>query len=157
MKELKVIESISDLMTGDLVTYIGTEGLKIPGFTPFKEYYIQGNDGYEVILINDNSEICKVNFDNIKNQFRLPVDKEDKVNHPSHYTWLKEKCGIEVIDIIRHLDFDLGNSIKYILRAGRKPIETENKSDFYAGTIQDLKKAVWYLNDKIKMLEENER
>lgn len=76
----------------------------------------------------------------------------DNVNHPPHYTWLREKCGIEVIDITRHLDFDLGNAIKYILRAGRKPIETENKSDFYAGAIQDLKKAVWYLNDKIEML-----
>ena len=44
----------------------------------------------------------------------------DQVNHPSHYTWLKDKCGIEVIDITRHLDFDLGNAIKYILRAGKK-------------------------------------
>lgn len=77
------------------------------------------------------------------------------VSHPSHYAWLKEKCGIEVIDITRHLDFDTGNAIKYILRAGRKPLKSENKSDFYAGAIQDLKKAVWYLNDKIKMLEEN--
>ena len=33
---------------------------------------------------------------------------EDMVNHPSHYTWLKEKCGIEVIDITRHMDFNLG-------------------------------------------------
>ena len=38
----------------------------------------------------------------------------DKVNHPSHYTWLKDKCGIEVIDITRHMDFNLGNAIKYI-------------------------------------------
>ena len=45
---------------------------------------------------------------------------EDRVSHPSHYSWLKELCGIEVIDITRHLDFDLGNAIKYILRAGRK-------------------------------------
>ena len=45
---------------------------------------------------------------------------EDKVNHPSHYIWLKELCGIEVIDITRHLDFDLGNAVKYILRSGKK-------------------------------------
>ena len=32
---------------------------------------------------------------------------DDKVNHPSHYTWLKDLCGIEVIDIIRHMDFNL--------------------------------------------------
>ena len=37
------------------------------------------------------------------------MQKEDKVNHPSHYLWLKDKIGIEVIDITRHMDFDLGN------------------------------------------------
>lgn len=46
--------------------------------------------------------------------------KIDNVNHPLHYTWLKNKCGIEVIDITRHMDFCLGNAIKYILRAGHK-------------------------------------
>ena len=80
--------------------------------------------------------------------------KENKVEHPSHYTWLKDKCGIEVIDITRHLDFDLGNAIKYILRAGRKPIINENLSDdFHRAAIQDLKKALFYINDKIDMLE----
>ena len=43
----------------------------------------------------------------------------DPVNHPPHYNWLKDKCGVEVIDIVRHLDFDTGNAIKYILRAGK--------------------------------------
>lgn len=66
----------------------------------------------------------------------------DSVNHPNHYTWLKDKCGIEVIDITRHLDFDLGNALKYILRAGKKE-----------DAIQDLEKAIWYIQDKIKMLE----
>ena len=49
--------------------------------------------------------------------YEAPNDKapDDKVNHPSHYTWLKDLCGIEVIDITRHMDFNLGNSIKYIL------------------------------------------
>lgn len=69
----------------------------------------------------------------------------DNVHHPQHYSWLKDKCGVEVIDITRHLDFDLGNAIKYILRAGRKK-----------DAIEDLKKAIWYLEDKIKILE-NER
>lgn len=82
------------------------------------------------------------------------IDKNDnKVNHPSHYTWLKELCGIEVIDIARHLDFNLGNSIKYILRSGHKKEEGyTNKQK----TIEDLKKAIWYLNDEIKMLKNKE-
>ena len=70
---------------------------------------------------------------------------EDKVNHPSHYTWLKDKYGIEVIDITRHLDFDLGNAVKYILRSGKK---TEQGYDYIEKEIEDLQKAIFYINDK---------
>ena len=79
--------------------------------------------------------------------------KDNKVSHPSHYTWLKELCGIEVIDIARHLDFDMGNALKYLLRAGKKSEEgyTDKEKE-----IQDLKKAVFYIQDKIKMLEEED-
>ena len=91
-------------------------------------------------------DITKETYDRIK--------EDENVSHPSHYTWLKDKCGIEVINITRHLDFDLGNAIKYILRAGRKPIINENLSDdFLRAAIQDLKKALFYINDKIDMLE----
>ena len=91
-------------------------------------------------------DITKETYDRIK--------EDENVSHPSHYTWLKDKCGIEVIDITRHLDFDLGNAIKYILRAGRKPIINENLSDdFLRAAIQDLQKALFCINDKIDMLE----
>ena len=77
-------------------------------------------------------------------EFKLNIDKEnDNVNHPSHYTWLKELCGIEVLDITRHLDFNTGNAIKYLLRAGRKDPKK---------TIEDLEKAIFYIKDKINML-----
>ena len=78
------------------------------------------------------------------------MELEDRVNHPSHYTWLKEHCGIEVIDITRHMDFDLGNVIKYVLRAGHKRSADMSYID---KEIEDLKKAQWYINDKIKSLE----
>ena len=83
--------------------------------------------------------------------YEAPNDKVigDNVNHPPHYTWLKDKCGIEVIDITRHMDFNLGNSIKYILRSGHKK---EKGYTDKQKTIEDLKKAVWYLNDEIKLL-----
>ena len=74
----------------------------------------------------------------------------ERVDHPSHYTWLKEKCGIEVIDITRHLDFDLGNAIKYILRSGHKQEEGYTSRQ---KQIEDLKKAAFYINDRIKVLE----
>lgn len=63
--------------------------------------------------------------------------KEQRVNHPSHYTWLKDLCGIEVIDITRHMDFDLGNAIKYILRNGKKHEEGYEDID---KAIEDLKR-----------------
>ena len=68
--------------------------------------------------------------------------KDDPVNHPSHYTDGK----IEVIDFIedKGLNFHRGNAVKYIARAGKKD---KNKE------IEELKKAVWYINREIKRLE----
>ena len=65
----------------------------------------------------------------------------DPVNHPSHYTAYK---GLEVIDLTEQMNFNRGNAVKYICRAGLKDPATE---------IQDLKKAVWYLNREIARLE----
>ncbi len=61
----------------------------------------------------------------------------DAVQHPSHYTDSK----IEVIDYIedKKFNYHLGNAVKYISRAGKK--------DDY---VQDLKKAVWYINREIE-------
>lgn len=60
----------------------------------------------------------------------------DQIN-PSHY---KRFPGVEVIQITRHLDFDSGNAVKYICRAGFKDGQDE---------LVDLEKALWYLNDRI--------
>lgn len=64
---------------------------------------------------------------------------DDPVNHPSHYTW--HPSGIEVIQITEHMNFCLGNAIKYILR-----------SDHKKDQVQDLEKAVWYINREIERL-----
>ena len=96
---------------------------------------------------------CSVkDFEKFWKPYKATDDKasNDKVDHPSHYTWLKDLCGIEVIDITRHMDFNLGNSIKYILRSGHK--KEEGYTDKQK-TIEDLKKAIWYINDEIKMLQ----
>ena len=63
----------------------------------------------------------------------------EKVNHPRHYN--RHPSGIECIEIVRHMNFNLGNAVKYIWRAGLKDTDAE---------IQDLEKAVWYLNDEIQ-------
>ena len=66
---------------------------------------------------------------------------DDSVNHPSHYTYGK----IEVIDYIedKGLNYHRGNAVKYISRAGKKDPNKE---------IEDLEKAVWYLNREIERL-----
>ena len=68
------------------------------------------------------------------------------VNHPNHYGG--EDNTYEAIKVIEawDLDFHLGNTVKYISRAGKKGTDKE---------LQDLKKALWYLERKIKNLEDN--
>ena len=75
----------------------------------------------------------------------------DSVTHPSHYTSGK----IEVIDFItdQSLDFCLGNVIKYVSRAGKK--KGDNNQTILDKTIEDLKKARFYLDYKIKTLEQS--
>ena len=72
--------------------------------------------------------------------------KADSVNHPAHYTWLKDLCGIEVIDITRHMDFNLGQVLKYILRLGHKE---DNNFTYYEKILSDLHKAEYYLKKEI--------
>lgn len=75
--------------------------------------------------------------------------KSEQVSHPSHYAWLKDLCGVEPLDICRHLDFNTGNAIKYLLRKDKvdgNKTKTEKR-------IEDLRKAVFYIQDEIKLLE----
>lgn len=69
----------------------------------------------------------------------------DAVNHPSHYT--SDPSGIECIQITRHRNFNIGNAIKYLWRAGLKE---DASLDNLEKEIQDLEKAVFYIQDEIK-------
>ena len=66
----------------------------------------------------------------------------DQVNHPTHYT--TDPSGVECIQITRHRNFNIGNAFKYLWRAG---IKNENTH------IEDLKKAIFYIQDEINRLE----
>ena len=68
--------------------------------------------------------------------------QNDSVNHPSHYTDGK----IEVIDFIedKKLGYHLGNACKYICRAGKKDP---------AKRVEDLRKAIWYVNRQAEIWE----
>ena len=66
----------------------------------------------------------------------------EHVNHPKHYN--QHPAGIECIDIIRHYTCDIANAIKYLWRAGLKP---EMGKEDAEKEIEDLKKALWYIED----------
>ena len=70
------------------------------------------------------------------------TDDSSKVNHPAHYNW--HPSGIECIQVVEHMDFCLGNAVKYIWR--------------YNSTLDttDLRKARWYLDRAISNLEPKE-
>ena len=85
--------------------------------------------------------IYKIN-DIFGGEFMLTFEIEEKemVNHPSHYNMGK----YEAIDVIEdwNLNFNLGNAVKYISRAGHKD-----------DIVQDLKKSLWYIDREIQRLE----
>ncbi len=72
--------------------------------------------------------------------------EKEMVNHPKHYQSgvNNEYEAIKVIDAW-NLGFSLGNTVKYISRAGKKDSNKE---------LEDLKKAKWYLDHHIKNLED---
>lgn len=75
------------------------------------------------------------------------AEAADLVNHPPHYT--NDPSGVECIEVTRHRNFNIGNAIKYLWRAGRKDGESLDPVD---KQIQDLEKAVWYIQDEIKRI-----
>lgn len=64
----------------------------------------------------------------------------DNINHPKHYT--SHASGVECIDVAEHYNFNLGNALKYIWRAGIKS----------ADPVEDLRKAFWHVNREIERL-----
>lgn len=64
----------------------------------------------------------------------------ETINHPSHYN--SHPSGIECIEVVEHMNFNVGNAIKYLWRAGSK-----------GDPMEDLKKAAWYINREIDRLD----
>ena len=68
----------------------------------------------------------------------------DMVNNPPHYT--SDPSGVECIQITRHRNFNVGNAIKYLWRAGLKGEGSTEKQ------VEDLEKAIFYIKDEIVRL-----
>ncbi len=66
----------------------------------------------------------------------------ESIHHPSHYT--SHPSGIECIQLAEHMNFCLGNAMKYLWRSGQK-----------GDALEDLKKARWYIDREIGRLEKD--
>ena len=66
----------------------------------------------------------------------------EAVSHPKHYT--SHPSGVECIEIAQHMNFCIGNAVKYLWRHGQKDP---------SATVEDLHKAVWYIRKEIARLE----
>jgi hypothetical protein len=64
---------------------------------------------------------------------------DDPVNHPKHYT--SHPSGVECITVTEHMNFNIGNAVKYLWRV-------DGKGD----PVQQLQKARWYINREIERL-----
>lgn len=62
------------------------------------------------------------------------------VNHPKHYN--EHPSGVECIDIVEGFNFNVGNAIKYLWRAGLKSNDP----------VEDLEKAAWYCQREIERI-----
>lgn len=67
--------------------------------------------------------------------------KYEFINHPPHYNTIS---GIECIDVVENFNFNIGSAVKYLWRNGRKP---------GISSIEDLKKALWYIQREIERIE----
>lgn len=74
-------------------------------------------------------------FSNPREAKQWRAKQDDPVNYPSHYT--SHPSGVECIQITEHMNFCLGNAIKYLWRADLKH------------GIEDLRKAQWYIEREI--------
>jgi len=90
--------------------------------------------------------------DEIIKQTETEIREYNAVSKPAHYADSK----IEVIDYIedKKLGFCLGNAIKYISRAGKKK---DNGRDIIEKEIEDLQKAIWYINRRIYELNQQDK
>jgi len=106
-------------------------------------YRIISDSGTKYNFYESDLELCsyvyKVDLNDVK--FKAT---HDSVNHPPHYT--SDPSGIECIQVTRYRNFNIGNAIKYLWRQGLKDEVGRDTTD---KQIEDLKKAIWYINDEI--------
>jgi hypothetical protein len=116
---------IGDIIKGTSNLHKPAQGkvIKVDASDPDEQTYrIRAANGDRLWMLNGGLEL---------------VATEDPINHPPHYT--AHPSGVECIQITEHMNFCLGNALKYLWRA-----------DLKRDAIEDLKKAAWYINREIE-------
>ena len=124
----------------------------------YKKYviiYIEKNDKKEKIVMGYTKMVTAALplGDIFVNKDANEITEEfNSVNKPAHYT---EGRKYEPIDVIEdwNLGFCAGNALKYISRAGRKSSGSLSKKE---KTIEDIDKAIWYLQRYKKEIAESQ-
>lgn len=155
IKKIEVVEPFK-IKKGDIFQCI-KDVVMADGVIDYKKgsFYTSDCDG--CITDEQYTEGHYWNGDDDPSEYFIKVDSindfnddkyNDNVNHPKHYT--SHPSGVECIEITKHYDFCIGNAIKYLWRAGLKSEQGYSSDE---KQIEDLKKAIWYIQEKIKMLE----
>jgi hypothetical protein len=114
------------------------------GYDASKAFWEKDNVANDIVAWRLSEKDASISVETVTDKPLQIVDKiynvntVDNVNNPSHYT--SHPSGIECIDVTRHMSFNLGNATKYIWRC-----------DLKKDAIEDLRKAIFYLNDEIEL------
>lgn len=125
------LEHLAELARGCGLTAVGYD-FNLFTHRHFREHF----DGKEYSNYRGTNNLPEIHYSDFIEAAKESEPTPDMVNHPPHYT----VNGIEVIDVIEKykLNYRLGNVVKYVLR-----------SDLKGNRLQDLKKALWYLQREI--------
>mgnify|MGYP001052716523 CR=1 FL=1 len=127
------------------------KGPKGPGFKTLEEDITHRVEKLERLRSDLESFLFKYDrqiAESKANKAAEPTPQPDRVNRPSHYT--SHPSGVECITITEHYDFCVGNAIKYLWRCGLKVEEGMTPKD---KEVEDLKKAIYYINRKLNNLQ----
>ena len=119
--------------------------IRDPWLCPLKGITVKWEDHVEDYARHDTGQTI-IASETIRYDVEQLIEKYsgDTINHPNHYAHGRKYEPIDVIEDWQ-LGFHLGNTVKYIARAGRKD-----------DMVQDLEKARWYLDRKIQSIKEGE-
>ena len=137
-----------------IIATLDSKGQRKNLLLELKEIRQKTFDFLEKGIIPDNmvhtkstKDIAETQVDKLKLERVCKENSVDNVNHPKHYT--SHPSGVECIDITRYYPFAIGCAIKYLWRAGLKSDASLSDKE---KEIEDLNKAIWYINDRIKQL-----